>query len=67
MGAPMSIEQESILAAIGKPLGAALMWLGSWKLSEFQMLAGTASAICVGAYAAMQAYVLWRDKIKRKE
>lgn len=41
-------------------------WLTSWKLGEIQALLGIISAIVVTGYAGTQWYVLWRDKIRRR-
>lgn len=43
-----------------------LAWLGSWKVGELQAVAGVFSALAIGLFAALQAYVLWRDKVQRK-
>jgi hypothetical protein len=60
-------QSDSFLAAFGRPLAVALAWLGSWKLGEVQMLLGIVSGLVVTGYAATQWWVLWRDKIRRKE
>lgn len=41
-----------------------LGWLASLKIQDWQAFAGTFAQIAVGGYAVLQAYVLWRDKIK---
>lgn len=65
----MTDDQGHLTAfgAVIKVLGVVLAWLGSWKVGELQALAGLLSALAVGGYAALQAYVLWRDKIKGRE
>ena len=60
-------DEHGHLTALGaafKVGGFVLAWLGSWKVGELQALAGLLSALAVGGYAALQGYVLWRDKIK---
>jgi hypothetical protein len=54
------------LGAVVRVGGLILGWLGSWKIGELQALAGLISALAVGIYAALQAYVLWQEKIAAK-
>lgn len=55
------------LGAVAKILGYVLAWIGSWKLGDVQALAGILSALAVGGLAALNAYVLWRDRIRRRD
>lgn len=45
----------------------ALAWFGGIKLADVQILVAIFSGLCVGAYAALQFYVLWRDKVKDRK
>ena len=41
-----------------------LAWLGSIKLADLQAVVAILSGLGVLIYTAMQAYVLWRDRIR---
>lgn len=60
------VEHDSIWAEIAKPVGLVAAWFGTMTIADAQAIVAILSGLCVGAYAAMQGYVLWRDKIKRK-
>ena len=57
-------QDTSPTGAVVRVIGVILAWAGSWKVGEVQQLFGALSALAVGGYAVLQAYVLWRDKIK---
>lgn len=58
-------RHDAIVAA-GKPVVLLILaWFGSWTIGEIKDLAGIVSALAVGGYAALQAHVLWRDKLRR--
>ncbi len=42
-------------------------WLGSIKLADVQALVAILSGLGVLGYTCLQAYVLWRDKIKGRK
>lgn len=58
---------HSPASIVGRILGYVLAWLGSWKLGDVQALAGIVSALAVGGLAALNAYVLWRDRIRGRQ
>lgn len=44
-----------------------LALLGSLELGDVQAVAGILSALAVGGLAALNAYVLWRDRIRVRQ
>ena len=64
MSDPHDSAPASIVVRIA---GYVLAWLGSWKLGDVQALAGILSALAVGGLATLNAYVLWRDRIRHRQ
>lgn len=62
MSTPHNLTMPEFLRTLGT---YALAWLTSWQISEVQAVAGTFSFLCVGGFAGLQAYVLWRDKVRK--
>jgi len=61
----MTEHHDSVWAALWKVVALALAWIGGIKLADVQVVVAILSGLCVAGYAVLQAYVLWRDKIKR--
>lgn len=61
----MTDPHDSVVAAIWKVIVLALAWVGGIKLADVQIVVAILSGLCVAGYALLQAYVLYRDKIKR--
>lgn len=61
----MTEQHDSVWAAVWKVAALALAWVGGVKLADVQVVVAILSGLCVAGYALLQAYVLWRDKIKR--
>jgi O-antigen/teichoic acid export membrane protein len=63
----MSEQHDSVWLAVGKVLAVVAAWFGTIKLADVQALVAICSGLVVAGYAATQWWVLWRDKIKRKD
>jgi CHASE2 domain-containing sensor protein len=61
----MTEPHDSVWAAIWKVIAVAMAWFGSVQLADVQAMVAILSGLCVAGYAVLQAFVLWRDKIKR--
>lgn len=60
----MSQDHDGMLAPAMKVCALMIAWLASWKVGELQALAGAISFSAVAVGAALNAYVVWRDKIR---
>jgi len=52
------------VAEVCKNLAAICVWAGGVSLGNVQVAVSIVTGIIVGAYSAVNLYVLWRDKIK---
>jgi len=62
----MTQEQE-VATAVKKSCLAIFGWFGSITLGDVQLLVAIVSGLAVLVYTLMNGYVLWRDKLRRRE
>ncbi len=59
-------NDESYLREIGRVLGLALLWLGTVKLADVQILVSIFSGLAVAAYSVLRLIALWRQDFSKK-
>ena len=62
----MSQHTESFWAPLAKTAGAIAAWVGTVQLADVQVVVSIIGSLIVAGYAATQWFVLWRDKVKRR-
>lgn len=62
----MTQHSESVWAPLAKTISAIAAWVGTVQLAEVQTLVSILGSLIVAGYAATQWWVLWRDKVKRR-
>ncbi len=62
----MSRPDDTVPEVLTRVALVVLAWVGSIKLADIQAVVAILSGLGVLGYTGMQAYVLWRDKIKGK-
>jgi hypothetical protein len=55
------------VADVCKNLAAICVWIGGVSLGDVQVAVSIVTGVIVGAYSAVNLYVLWRDKVKGKQ
>lgn len=51
---------------VARIVSVVLGWLASIQLADVQLAVSIISGALVAAYTALNGYVLWRDKVRRK-
>ena len=52
---------------VARIVSVVLGWLASIQLADVQVAVSIISGLLVAAYTALNGYVLWRDKVRRKQ
>ena len=60
----MSRPDDTVSEVVARIVLVVLAWVGSIKLADIQAVVAILSGLGVLGYTGMQAYVLWRDKIR---
>lgn len=63
----MNEHHDSIWIAIAKAIGWFAAWFTTVKIADVQVMVSILSGLLVGALAAANFYVTWRDKIRRRK
>jgi hypothetical protein len=61
------IMENDVMGQLCKNLAAVCVWVGGVSLGDVQVAVSIITGVIVGAYSAVNLYVLWRDKIRGKE
>lgn len=56
-----------VMQTISRVLGWGLAWLLSVQLADVQVVVSIIGGLAVLVYTTMSTYVLWRDKVRRKQ
>jgi hypothetical protein len=59
--------ESGAVGSVCKNLAAVCIWIGGVSLGDVQVAVSIITGIIVGAYSAVNLYVLWRDKIKDRK
>jgi ABC-type nickel/cobalt efflux system permease component RcnA len=59
-------ESHPAVAAVAKTLAAVVAWVASQTAADVEVWVRIVSGLIVGGFAATQWWVLWRDKVRRK-
>lgn len=60
-------RSEGVAALMVKTAAWFAAWFGSVKLADVQAVVAILSGLVVGTLAALNAYVVWRDKIRGRK
>lgn len=60
-------NSNTVGEAAAKISAVILAWLASWQAADVQVVVAIVGGIGVAVYTWLNAYVLWRDKVTRKQ